>query len=123
MTPTSMARLRLVMSAATGLLLIACIVVVWANPQPIVGAHTGSGAAAPIAVTSATDRDDPCDLIIGAARAYCQATGDDSVPDTDTATAVSATGSSSVRNGVLLCSGLAIAAALALIKTAGGRTR
>ncbi len=49
MTPTSMSRLRLVISAATGLLLIACIVVVWANPQPIVSAHTGSVAAAPIA--------------------------------------------------------------------------
>jgi hypothetical protein len=121
MTPTSMARLRLVMSAATGLLLIACIVVVWANPQPIVGAHPQAGAAAPIAVTSATDRDDPCDLIIGAARASCQTADTGSVPDT--ATAVSATGNSSVRNGVLLCSGLAIAAALALIKTAGGRTR
>jgi hypothetical protein len=121
MTPTSMARLRLVMSAATGLLLIACIVVVWANPQPMVGGHTGSVAASPTAVTPATDRDDPCDLIIGAARAYCQTTGDNSVPDT--ATAGPATGNTSVRNGVLLCSGLAIAAALALIKTAGGRTR
>ena len=122
MTPGFTARLRLVMEAATGLLMIACIVVIWTNPQPMVGAHAGGLAAAPSAVT---DGSDPCDLIIGPARAACLTAIDDSAPDTVTvgATASAATGDGSVRNGVLVCSGLAIAAALALIKTAGRRTR
>jgi len=122
MTPAFAARLRLVMGAATGLLMIACIVVIWANPQPMVGAHRGGVASAPIVVTAGSDR---CDLIIGPARAACLTAVDDSADDAVAvgATASAATGDGSVRNGVLVCSGLAIAAALALIKTAGGRTR
>jgi len=122
MTPASMSRFRLVMGAATGLLMIACMVVIWANPQPMVGAHTRSVAAEPISVTSATDRDDPCDLVIGPARAICQTSSTDSVGPT-AAVANAAGASSSVRNGVLLCSAIAIAAALGLIETAGRRSR
>ncbi|MGI5255636.1 hypothetical protein [Actinacidiphila glaucinigra] len=103
--------MRLLLSAATVLILIGCTTAAWLLPRPVEASEGGAMPQRTATVTVAGSAS-PCELIAGPARAYCTA----SESGSNTASVV---GRGAQGWWLLGFSTAAIAAAVALIVTTG----
>lgn len=120
MTCVRATRTRLLLCAATGILLLACSVAAWVLPRPLMGADPRTAPSAPAAAASSRAGDDPCALILGAARDYCTAPA---VENTEPVAAAASSNPGEQAPWLLLFSTAAIAAGIGLAITVGRPSR
>lgn len=109
---------RLLLVTAVTLLLLTCTVAAWALP------HTRPTAPAATESVSALAVGEPCQLVIGPARDYCTRNTSQSAAAAPAPVPERAglwSGVPDARAGLLLFSTVAVAAAIALVSTAGRR--